>query len=52
MKDVVNTLLLISSDESGYTSDSHLTTDAGITIVSSNPLLFAEYQPFTGEAGK
>jgi NAD(P)-dependent dehydrogenase (short-subunit alcohol dehydrogenase family) len=51
-EDVVNAVLFLASDESGYTSGLTLTTDAGITIGSNNPSPFAEYQPFMGEAGK
>jgi xanthoxin dehydrogenase len=51
-EDVVNAVLWLASDESGYTSGLTLTTDAGITIGSTNPSPFAEYQPFMGEAGK
>lgn len=52
-EDVVNAMLFLASDESGYTSGLTLTTDAGVTIGSTNPpLVFEEYQPFVGEAGK
>ncbi len=51
-EDVVNAVLFLASDESGYTSGLTLTTDAGMTIGSTNPSPFAEYQPFMGEAGK
>jgi NAD(P)-dependent dehydrogenase (short-subunit alcohol dehydrogenase family) len=51
-EDVVNAVLFLASDESGYTSGLTLTTDAGITVGSGNPSPFAEYQPFMGEAGK
>jgi NAD(P)-dependent dehydrogenase (short-subunit alcohol dehydrogenase family) len=51
-EDVVNAVLFLASDESGYTSGLDLTTDAGMTIGSNNPLPFAEYEPFMGEAGK
>ena len=51
-EDVVNAMLFLASDESGYTSGLQLTTDAGLTIGSGNVSpIFAEYQPFVGEAG-
>lgn len=50
--DVVNAALWLASDESGYTTGHTLTTDAGITIGSTNPPTFTEYQPMIMEAGK
>ena len=50
--DVVNAALWLASDESGYTTGHNLTTDAGITIGSTNPPNFTEYQPIIREAGK
>ena len=50
--DVVNACLWLASDESGYTTGHTLTTDAGITIGSTNPPSFAEYEPMIREAGK
>jgi NAD(P)-dependent dehydrogenase (short-subunit alcohol dehydrogenase family) len=51
-EDVVNAMLYLAGDESGYTSGLQLTTDAGLTTGSTNPFLFASYQPFAREAGK
>lgn len=51
-EDVVNAALWLASDESGYTSGHVLTTDAGLTIGSTNATPFAEYQPIIREAGK